>query len=278
MQKPTKLIEVTRRASIGAAITAVCTVSAPAHAESLLWLGQGYYSGGNNSAFGSTYDSAQISYAPPPGFTNQVVNGGSVLAGADKMQVTASGGPDPLNAILATYCVDVLHPLTNVDNISGTSYSVYSDTSSTTTGYFGGINGLTGSTIVHNIEELATLELGNVTNSATSAAFQLAVWKLSYESNLASNPTLATGIFTATPGTPADITLANTWVAAALNATGPVTENLNFYFDSSMGPAGNHFSQHLITFTAVPLPATAWMLLSGLAGLFGAARSRRSAI
>ena len=109
--------------------------------------------------------------------------------------------------------------------------------------------------------QLATQYLGSVTNTTTSAAFQLAVWEIVYETG--SNPfTLASGNFKASNNTNA-INQANTWLGS-LSGTSTYSTNV----------LQSGTRQDLLTFTTVPEPSMLALFGIGLAGLGFAKRKQ----
>ncbi len=102
--------------------------------------------------------------------------------------------------------------------------------------------------------QLATQYLGSVTNPTTSAAFQLAVWEIVYETG--TNPfSLAGGNFRAFNNAGA-IAQANTWLGGL---SGTSTYSTNVLKSGSR--------QDLLTFTPVPEPSMLALFGIGLAGL-----------
>ena len=119
---------------------------------------------------------------------------------------------------------------------------------------------------ISNIEQLFETGLKNLTlgNNAQSTGFQLALWEVFYEQSGTFN--LAVGNFRATNSTNA--------IAAAqallLGMSGPLNQSYDLTFLQSNDPRNTHdghFSQHLVTVTAVPLPAGGVLLLAGLGAL-----------
>ena len=99
-------------------------------------------------------------------------------------------------------------------------------------------------------------------NPTTSAAFQLAIWEIVYETKPGYN--VRKGAFSASHNGPA-LDLAQTWLEDLGEAKGTTT--LEFFTSDG--------SQDLVT-GVVPLPAGLVLLLSGL-GIMGIARFRRTA-
>ena len=131
--------------------------------------------------------------------------------------------------------------------------------------------GLIGATTLANIERLfetgfATL---NMSSNSQSAGFQLALWELLYETS--GSFSLSAGNFNASHSNSA-IARANALLAGM---TGPVTQayDLTFLQSDDTRTQGGHYSQHLVTVSAVPLPAGGVLLLGAL-GWLAALRRR----
>ena len=223
---------------------------APAQASQMFVYNGGYYSQiGDYGVAG--YDLVGISNTT---LGNSVAGGstpvaGEVGAGADSLTPT----PGPGSA-LQTYCVDIAHFLIGGGDTA--TYDVMTDSSVGTINYFSGVyTGANGAAIVSNLEHLASNWLGSVNSTDASAAFQIAVWDLTFGSGFSAS---ANG---------ADASAVNTLVTQYLsNLGGAITEQLTFLQDPTWN-SSMQVSQHLITFTPVPLPAAAWLLLSGIGGL-----------
>lgn len=124
-----------------------------------------------------------------------------------------------------------------------------------------------------NIERLfeTGYRLLDLTRPANSAGFQLALWELVNETS--GSYSLLSGNFRARNSTAA-INKANALLAAM--RTGPITQDYRVTFlqsNDSRAPGG-HYSQHLVTVSAVPLPAAGLMLLGALAAMAGLRRRR----
>ena len=246
-----------------AAALGLLIAAAEAQAGQMYVYSGGYYPQvGDYGAAG--YDQVAISNTTPG---NSVAGGSTPVAsviGAGADLLTPSPGP---GSALQTYCVDVAHFL--IGSGGTATYDLMSDSSPGTINYFSGVyTGANGATIVSNLEHLASNWLGSVNSTDASAVFQIAVWDLTFGSGFSAS---ANG---------ADASAVNTLVAQYLgNLGGAITEQLTFLQDPTWS-SGMQVSQHLVTFTPVPLPAAAWLLLSGIGGLMlwrTAAPIRRSA-
>lgn len=102
---------------------------------------------------------------------------------------------------------------------------------------------------------LATGYLGQVNNATTSAAFQLAVWEIVFET--AGNPyNLGAGNFSVWGASDASIATAQTWLS---NLPGTSTYTVSVWQSPTR--------QDLAVFTTVPEPATFGLLALGICGL-----------
>lgn len=104
-----------------------------------------------------------------------------------------------------------------------------------------------------------------------AAAFQMALWEAAFEDD-STSMSVSTGDFQASSyGSTA---LANTFLANAEAYTGGVNWNLTFLEVAGGADRITNSGQNLVTVSAVPLPAGAVLLASGLFG-FGAMRRRK---
>lgn len=145
-------------------------------------------------------------------------------------------------------------------------------TTTTTPFSSGRLSALQLSTIERLFETgLKTLTLGS---NAQSAGFQLALWEMLYENSGSFN--LGSGNFSASSSTRA-ITKANRLLAGM---SGPITQNYTLTFlqsNDSRNTTDGHYSQHLVTASAVPVPAGGALVLAGLAALAALRRRRAKA-
>jgi hypothetical protein len=231
---------------------ALLLARAPAADATMFNFPGGYFSGGDSGLSG--YDLANIS-AAPAGYAGAIT--GSVYSGGDAL---VSG-----STTIDAYCVDLSHDLYVGSNVN---YALDSDTSPTTVSYFGTLySGANGAATITALEHLASNALSLVNNADTSAAFQIAIWDIAFGSS-------SSGFMVSANG--ADAAAVNADVATFLSLAasgGAITEQLTLLQDdgTNMGAI-----QNLVTFTPVPLPGAAWLLLSGLAGAGALVRRRRS--
>jgi hypothetical protein len=132
------------------------------------------------------------------------------------------------------------------------------------------VNGLTawGSTVYQGMNRLMSYGIANglpSNNSASSAAFQAAVWEVIYEPT--GNYNFGSGNFTASSGNGTTQGLLNGWNWAAVMST-PITHTV----DQLHHP--NH--QDFLVTTPVPEPESYAMMLAGLSLVGAIARRRRS--
>lgn len=117
----------------------------------------------------------------------------------------------------------------------------------------------------------ATLD---TSNADQAAAFQMALWESAYEDQ--NNATsMTSGLFQAT--STGSTSLANSYLTAAANYTGPQVWNLSFLEVDGGPDRATNSGQNLVTVSPVPVPAAGLLLLSGLFGMGAVARRRRKA-
>ena len=216
-----------------------------AHAsQSFAWNG-GYFAPGGDF---NGYDTVNIANTTPGG---PAPIASPVGSGADKLTagaVTGTGMSYPVGTILEAFCVDI-----SIFIASTMIYNVLSDTNSATTAYFGSLyTGAVGGATVGNLERYASANLGSVTNVDTSAAFQIGIWQIAFGSGFSATPVGATAAIVS-----AEVAIFQT---AYASYTGSLTEQLTFLHQDT----GAHNSQMLVTFSPVPLPASLWLMLSGI--------------
>lgn len=160
-------------------------------------------------------------------------NGNSMNVAAGPQEVSLNGGSH-FNA----YCIDLSHW-----NSAGSSYGVN----------VGGLSTVTNAFKVENLFEKYSL---GVNNSATGAAFQLALWDIVYDNG----DGLGAGSFKASGLSSNVANLFGTYVGGAAT-TGGTAMNFNVYNATSHGYNGDKY-QNLMSATPVPEPATMVVLAS----------------
>lgn len=206
----------------------------PASAVTLTLTGPGYF-GGNGSA------NATITLGPKSQGT---------LAGGFAVSGDLDG--DTFAENFTAFCIDIATYLKLPSNYTATDTPVFSASILAKAG------------LIEQLFETgySGLDLGN---NADSAGFQLALWEVLYETSGPFN--VASGLFSATSPSAAAIAKANALLGGLGNA---ITQNYDLTFLQSNDPKNivdGHYSQHLVTVTAVPLPAGGVLLLAGLGAL-----------
>ncbi|TCP44424.1 VPLPA-CTERM sorting domain-containing protein [Rhodovulum marinum] len=150
---------------------------------------------------------------------------------------------------LLAWCVDIAHRLIQTP----TPYASAPD--------------LFGPQIVDNLDRLFTQHYADVTDAVSSAAFQVAIWELVYDS---ADISLSSGMFSLRDRTPDSV---ETMAAEFLNLDASAGGYRLSFLRSEAGPVP---SQNLVSVAPVPLPASAVLMLAGLA-MLGSARRRGGA-
>ncbi|MGC9418149.1 MAG: VPLPA-CTERM sorting domain-containing protein [Rhodovulum sp.] len=121
--------------------------------------------------------------------------------------------------------------------------------------------------VVENLDRLFTQHYADVVDWVSSAAFQVAIWEIVYDS---ADIDLSSGRFSLRDQTPDRV---DTMAADFLNLDASAGGYLLSFLRSEASPVP---SQNLVTVAPVPLPASAGLMLAGFAFL-GAARRRGGA-
>ncbi|RAP41889.1 hypothetical protein BYZ73_08020 [Rhodovulum viride] len=178
--------------------------------------------------------------------------GRSDSASAGQFAFDVAGQSDPLLA----WCVDLTHAL-----------------SQTATGYTTGAS-LFGSTVLTNLDRLFTQHYADVVDAVSSAAFQVAIWEVVYDSD---SLNLGRGAFRLSGWTDNRVERKAADFLALTDETG------GYQLDFLKSTSWWRPSQSLVTAVAtpdpapVPLPAPVLMLGSGLLALLGLSRRRKAA-
>ena len=158
-----------------------------------------------------------------------------------------------------SFCVDLFHTLS-----FGTTYNDYARADATPYLQTQGFSAADASARSLALAQLATAHLGQLVDTLTTAAFQLAIWEIRYEPGTSFS--LSGGGFTASGGANAAsaVDLANSWLSAL---GGPANVSAEFMLNSDT-------HQDVVVFT--PLPGALIFLASGLLGLLGMSRRARA--
>ena len=222
-----------RNVILSAAIAGFALIATPAHAENVTF-----------SGFADGYKSVNYKLSAP-----NVAKQGSANAGG--FDTSVNGGPS-----FVSYCVDLYQTIG-----FNASYSGYTEVLGSAFSF--------ANTNANN--DLAKLfSAGHVVNSAkTSAAFQIAVWEIAYETsglyNLGNGAAKFWGGGASSSGA---LTLASGWLANLASITD---------VDVGIHVLESSRRQDMVYAAPVPEPSTYALMLAGLAGVGLVARRRRAA-
>ena len=219
-----------RNVIVSAAIAGFVLVAAPAHAENVTF-----------SGFADGSKSVNYKLSAP----NISVQGSANAGGFD---TSVNGG-----ASFVSYCIDLYQtigfntPYNGYSEVLGSAYN------------FANTNA--------NSDLAKLFSAGHLVNdSKTSAAFQIAVWEIAYESSglydLSSGAAKFSG---GSAGTSGALTLASGWLASLASVAD---------VDIHVLKSGQH--QDMVYAAPVPEPSTYALMLAGLAGVGFVARRRRA--
>lgn len=206
-------------------------------------------------------------------------NGSDTFDGGGKLHVNLSapsanalaGGfrlKDQDNDGFVAWCLDIMNNLSIPGE--GRAYT-------TTETPFAATSGALSPTTKGHVEGLfeTAYSFVDLTDDVQSAGFQMALWEVLYEQTASFD--LTNGTFQQNKsGSAQDSAEAAANSYLDLMEAGVVTQSLAFtYYESATNATGTQLSQNLVSVAAVPLPAAAWMLGLGIAGLYGARRRQK---
>lgn len=182
----------------------------------------------------------------------------SVTGIAGEYQWTQNSGSYVLGKAgsFSTFCIEITQDV-SLNTQYGYELASLQTSPQPTPNYWIPTNGM-GSADATKIEQLWTADYSNVDNAATAAAFQFAIWKIIYGSQLT---------FSGGSAVSSDLTLANSWLTAlpANEADANVVALSSSYTNSPNPGSQDQITAAPSGYSSAPLPATA---LSGGVLLF----------
>jgi hypothetical protein len=211
-------------------------------AAALLSLGFGAAAWADNVTFPGFVDGSEtvtLKLVAPDAPVTETVNAGA-------FSTVLNGGPS-----FASYCVDVYQTIS-----FGSPYGDYVPV--------GGSHVFDNSTAYADLSKLFGIAGGLVDNAVTSAAFQIAVWEIAYETDGVYDLSSGTATFTGgTADSSGSLKLATTWLGELAGAgAGP-----------KIGVLDSATHQDVV-YAPIPEPSTVALMVFGLLGLATVARRR----